>query len=83
MRAPGARYPKGMARLLIALGLFLLVAGVALALFPRAFSWFGTLPGDLRIRRDGVSIFIPITSALLLSGALTLVINLIAWFLRR
>lgn len=36
-------------------------------------SWFGRLPGDIRITSGNTRIFVPITSMLLLSVALTVV----------
>ena len=67
-----------MAKALIVAGLGLAVLGTLLSVFPRALSWFGRLPGDVRTE----SVFFPVTSMLLLSGVLTLFINLVAWFLR-
>ena len=68
-----------MVRVLILAGLGLVLLGVVLGVFPRAFSWFGQLPGDVRTDR----VFFPVTSMLLLSGVLTLVVNVLAWALRR
>ena len=68
-----------MVRVLILAGLGLVLLGVVLGVFPRAFSWFGQLPGDIRTER----VFFPVTSMLLLSGVLTLVVNVLAWALRR
>jgi hypothetical protein len=67
-----------MARGLILAGVGLVVLGVVLSVFPRAFSWFGRLPGDIRTE----SVFFPVTSMLLISGVLTLLLNLLAWLLR-
>jgi len=67
-----------MAKGLIVAGLALAVLGIVLSVFPRALSWFGRLPGDVRTE----SVFFPVTSMLLISGVLTLLINLLAWFLR-
>ena len=72
-----------MARALITLGLIFLVAGVLWLLFPRALSWFGHLPGDVRIQREGFSLFIPLTSMLAVSVALTLILNGFTWLLRK
>ncbi|HEX7002608.1 MAG TPA: DUF2905 domain-containing protein [Trueperaceae bacterium] len=71
-----------MARLLIIFGLLLLLAGVLLAFFPRALSWFGSLPGDIDIRRGNTRVFIPLGSMLVVSVGLTILLNLIAWLLR-
>lgn len=67
-----------MARGQILAGVGLVVLGVVLSVFPRAFSWFGRLPGDIRTE----SVFFPVTSMLVLSGVLTLLLNLLAWLLR-
>jgi hypothetical protein len=59
-----------LARLLVLTGLVLVAAGVALWLLPGAAS-LGRLPGDLRIERDGLRVYVPITSSILVSVALT------------
>ncbi len=61
---------------LLFLGVLLVLLGLVLLYFPKPFSWFGHLPGDIRMERGGVRIYIPLTSALLLSLLLTLVLNL-------
>ena len=47
------------------------------------FGWFGYLPGDLRIERDAVRLFIPITSMILVSVVLTTFLRLVFFVLRR
>lgn len=69
-----------MGKLLIGLGLALLIAGLALSYAPGLFGWFGKLPGDIRISDENRSIFVPITSMVVVSLALTLLLNL---FFRR
>jgi len=66
-------------KVLIAIGVLLIIAGLLLWLAPAAFSWFGRLPGDIRIERDNLYVYIPVTSMIVLSLALTLILNLIAW----
>jgi len=68
------------ARLFIIAGIALLLIGLALMYAPGLVSWFGRLPGDIQIERDGTRIFIPITSMIIMSLALTLIVNL---FFRR
>ena len=70
-----------LGRWLIAAGLLLVLLGGVLLLFPRLFGWFGHLPGDLRIERDGVYIFIPFASMLVLSVLFTLFVNLVGYLL--
>jgi len=69
-----------LAKLFIFGGIALVALGLALQYAPGLVSWFGRLPGDISIERDGMRIFIPITSMILLSLVLTLLVNL---FFRR
>lgn len=64
-----------LGKLLVFLGGLLLLLGLVLLYFPKLFSWFGHLPGDIRIEREGVRIYIPIVSSLLISLLITLLLN--------
>ena len=66
-----------MAKWLIILGAILLIFGAMLQFAPWLFGWFGKLPGDISIESGSVRIFVPITSMLLVSIALTLLLNLL------
>lgn len=65
---------------LIVAGAVVLLVGIVIQYAPGLVSWFGKLPGDINITRDGTRIFIPITSMIIVSLILTVVINL---FFRR
>ncbi|MFC6686422.1 DUF2905 domain-containing protein [Jhaorihella thermophila] len=66
-----------MARFLIVLGVILILAGI---LWPLAAKLgLGRLPGDIVIERENTRIFIPVTSAILVSVVLSVVLNLILW----
>jgi hypothetical protein len=67
-------------KVLIYLGLALAALGVVLSYAPGLLSWFGRLPGDIRIDDGNRHVFIPITSMIIVSLVLSLVINL---FFRR
>jgi len=69
-------------KVLILMGLMLVMLG-ALLLFFEKLPLFGKLPGDIYVKKDNFTIFIPITSAILLSLLLTLLLNLIFFLLRR
>ncbi len=67
------------------LGLWIVAAGVMLVaagllLWSGALSWFGRLPGDIRIERETVRIYVPLASMVLVSLILTLLVNLIRRF---
>jgi hypothetical protein len=61
------------------LGLWIALAGAALVVlgllvWSGALGWFGRLPGDIRIERENVRAYVPLTSMLLLSLALSVVL---------
>jgi hypothetical protein len=68
--------------ILILLGASLLVIGVALLYFPGLFSWFGNLPGDIRRETENTTVFIPITSMLVVSVVVSVVLNLVGRLFR-
>ncbi|MBI2821298.1 MAG: DUF2905 domain-containing protein [Acidobacteria bacterium] len=65
------------AKLLMLSGLILLLAG-AIWYFAgwSPFSWLGRFPGDISIRRGNWSLYLPITTCILLSILLTLLLQL-------
>jgi hypothetical protein len=68
----------GMAigKLLATIGIILLVVGLIINYAPWLISWFGKLPGDIRIEDENKRVFIPITSMFIVSIILTIIINL-------
>lgn len=68
--------------LLMALGVLLLIIGVLVRFFPGAFSWFGNLPGDVRIEGDNSRVFIPITSMILVSVVLSVLARVVGAIFR-
>jgi hypothetical protein len=65
-------------RLLVVVGLGIAALGAFLVAFGGRVP-LGRLPGDILIRRDGVTIWIPITTCVLLSLGLTALIWLWQW----
>ena len=69
---------RGIGMVVIAAGALFALIGVLM--YFGALSWFGRLPGDIRVERESVRIYVPITSMLLLSIALSLLLYLIRRF---
>lgn len=69
-------------RLLIILGLIIVAVGIVILLAGRL-PFIGHLPGDILIRRGGGSFYFPIVTCLLLSIALTVVLNVLTLIFRR
>lgn len=63
---------------IVLLGLAIVLIG--LLVWSGGLSWFGRLPGDIRIERETVRVYIPIVSLLLVSVVLSLVFYLINRF---
>ena len=60
--------------LLVTLGVALILVG--LLVWAGGLKWFGHLPGDIRIERDSVRVYIPLASMLVVSVVLSLVLYL-------
>jgi hypothetical protein len=71
-----------LGKVLIIVGGALLALGVLLVLLPKAIqplAWFGKLPGDISYSNNGTSIFIPITSMIIMSAILSAALWLLRW----
>ena len=71
-----------MAKLLVGMGVALALVGGLMWLLSKA-AFFGQLPGDIRIERDGFTCLVPVVSSIILSILLTIVLNVIVRFLNR
>jgi uncharacterized membrane protein len=70
------------------LGPFIVVAGIVVVLvgvliWAGGLSWFGRLPGDIRIERENVRIYIPLVSMLLVSVVGTVLLSVVRYLFRR
>ena len=68
---------SSIGRILIAVGLVIAVVGGVLWLMGRLGVPLGRLPGDIRIEREGFSFYFPIATSIVLSLALTIILNVI------
>ena len=73
--APLGKAVVGIGAMLVIIGLILWFAGDKL-------SWFGRLPGDIRIERPGFSCFFPITTMIIVSIVLSILLSLLNRFFK-
>lgn len=66
-----------MGRTLIWIGFALVALGLVLTAAPGLLSWFGRLPGDLRLETKSGVVFLPFTSMIVASVVLTVLVNLL------
>ena len=71
-----ASRPLGL--LIVGLGVAAIVIG--LLVWAGWLSWFGRLPGDIRIERENVRVYFPIVSMILISIVLSLLLSLLRRF---
>jgi Protein of unknown function (DUF2905) len=70
--------PMSPGTILIAIGVGLILVG--LLIWSGSLSWFGRLPGDIRIERETVHVYVPIVSMLVVSLVASLVMYLVRRF---
>jgi hypothetical protein len=67
---------ENLGKLLLVAGLMIAVLGGVIMLGGRV-PFLGNLPGDLSFERDGVRVYLPIATSILLSIVLTVALNLV------
>ena len=66
---------------IIIIGAIIIVIGIIIYFFHDKLTWIGKLPGDIRVEKENFKFYFPVTTMILLSLAITLIINLIKKFL--
>lgn len=69
--------PRATGLMIVTIGVCAVIVG--LLIYSGALSWFGRLPGDIRMGSERTRVFIPLTSMLIVS----LVLSLILYVVRR
>ncbi|MGM0601711.1 MAG: DUF2905 domain-containing protein [Bacillota bacterium] len=69
---------NSFSKTLIIIGFILITVGAISLFFKPFFSWFGRLPGDIRIEKNNYKLYFPITSMLLIS----FILNIIYWIFK-
>jgi hypothetical protein len=63
---------ENLGKMLVSIGVLVAVVGLLLWLAGDKLSWFGRLPGDIRIEKPGFHFYAPLMTSLLISIGLTL-----------
>ncbi len=66
---------SGAGPLLVTAGVVLVLLG--LLVWSGGLGWFGRLPGDIRVERETVRVYVPIVSMLLVSAAVSLLLYVV------
>ncbi len=73
---------EGLGKILLIVGAVIIVIAL-LMIFDQHIPFFGKLPGDIFIKKDNFSFYFPIVTFLIISIILTVIINLILYFINR
>lgn len=66
---------RSLGVLIVGLGIVLVLVGVLV--MSGALGWFGRLPGDIRVERENVRVYVPLASMLVISVLLSLLLYLL------
>lgn len=73
---------EGIGKILLIAGGIIVIFGLIL-IFSQHIPFFGKLPGDIFIKKDGFSFYFPIVTFLILSILITVIVNVILYFFHR
>ena len=66
-------------KILIIAGVILIIAGIIISFAGNKLNWIGHLPGDIRIEKENMRFYFPITTMIILS----IVLSVIIWLVRK
>jgi hypothetical protein len=67
---------ESLGRMIIYIGVVMIVIGGFFLLMAKL-PWFGRLPGDIVYRREGLTLYVPIATMILVSLIMTLLLNIV------
>lgn len=68
-----------LGKIFVFAGIMLVIAGLILWFAGDRFGWIGHLPGDIRVEKENVKFYFPITTMIIISVLLTLIL----WLIRK
>ena len=71
-----------LGKLIVGIGILLVVVGLVIWFTGDKLTWFGQLPGDIKVERPGFRLYAPITSMIILSIVLSIIISVLSRFFR-
>ena len=68
-----------LGKILVIAGIILIIAGVIIYFTGDKLGWIGHLPGDIRVEKENVRFYFPITTMIILS----IVVSFIFWLIKK
>jgi uncharacterized membrane protein len=66
---------------IVFIGIAIVILGIAVYFFADKLRWLGHLPGDIRLEKENVRFYFPVTTMILLSLLLSLALYLLRKFM--
>ncbi|PUU92269.1 DUF2905 domain-containing protein [Halanaerobium sp.] len=73
---------KNIGSLIIIFGVITVFVGAVIYFFGGSLSWFGNLPGDIKIEGKNFNFYFPLTTMILVSIFLNIVLRIIFYFFK-
>jgi hypothetical protein len=73
---------EGLGKILLIIGGIIVVLGLIFIFSPHI-PFLGKLPGDIMVKKNGVSFYFPLVTMLIISILITIIVNVILYFLRK
>ena len=67
---------------IVGLGVVIVIIGLGIWFLGDKLSWFGNLPGDIRVEKENVRFYAPITSMIIISLVLSVILSIIVRFFK-
>ena len=71
-----------MGKIFITIGMTIFIIGIIMYVLEDKIGWFGNLYGDMKIIKSNYSVYIPLTSMILVSIILTIILTLFSRFFK-
>lgn len=72
-----------LGKMIVVFGAVLVGLGLFIWLVGKTGLPFGNLPGDIQMERPGYAFHFPVVTCIVLSVAITIILNVVLWFFRR
>ncbi|HQG77832.1 MAG TPA: DUF2905 domain-containing protein [Bacteroidales bacterium] len=66
-------------KILVIAGMILVIAGLIIWFLGDKLNWLGHLPGDIRIERENIRFYFPVTTMIVVS----VILSLLLWLIRK
>jgi Protein of unknown function (DUF2905) len=62
---------------IIIAGALIVITGIVIYLFHDKFHWIGRMPGDIRVEKENIKFYFPITTMIIFSLLATLIVQIL------